>query len=125
MLAETLNQPCHSTGIELLDQLVKSYFVLHPQVQTVRKVQGRAAGLPVSPRSASHPMLSYVLNNNGTAVDFPAHQRDGHREMIRLCANLTNPLTRQRELPALTKFDRSMPTGNRKPCAARRPVAGW
>jgi predicted AAA+ superfamily ATPase len=45
--------------------------------------------------------VGYLRNSSGTEVDFQARFPNGRRELIQVCADLSDPATRQRELRAL------------------------
>jgi predicted AAA+ superfamily ATPase len=47
--------------------------------------------------------VSYVKNASGSEVDFLARYRDGHCEVIQVCAELDAPEVRDREIQGLVE----------------------
>jgi len=71
--------------------------------------------------------VGYIRNPSGTEVDFQVRFPNGERELIQVCAELSDPATRQRELRALLEAKQE-PTGQgaqaRLICLDQRPPQG-
>ena len=53
--------------------------------------------------------ITYVRSEEGDEVDFLARYHDNHEELIQVCADLSDPATRQREIRALQEAAREHP----------------
>ncbi|MBZ0154914.1 MAG: ATP-binding protein [Alphaproteobacteria bacterium] len=53
--------------------------------------------------------IAYVRTSEGYEVDFLARYPDNHQELIQVCADLSDPATRQREIRALQEAAREYP----------------